>query len=220
MATVFGAIIKPLYLRARYVSSQMNDRRLGIRTTDELVAQDLGQDIADYYRRYKALPFHGIGRIMRRLAPSASDAFLDIGCGAGRVVSVAASYPFRRIIGIDIEKEFCNLAETNVRMLRQGGVRPEIICTDASIYRVPDDITVVFLYNPFRGDVLHASLTRILESFDREPRRIRLVYANPREHDQLMSMQRFRDIGQLAISWRPGKEWNRTQIVRFYDVEG
>jgi hypothetical protein len=31
---------------------------------------------------------------------------------------------------------------------------------------VPDDITVVFLYNPFSGAALKTALMRVIESFD------------------------------------------------------
>ena len=48
---------------------------------------------------------------------------------------------------------------------------------------------------------------------------MRIVYANPREHDLIASMERFREAGRLWTSWRPGTEWRRTQMVRFYEVQ-
>src|SRR5262249_36514951 len=137
----------------------------------------------DYRVGCRAVPYLGIERLMRRLKPSRTDALLDMGCGAGRAICVAAQHPFSRVIGIEIDKGLCAVAERNVRRLRRYPVRPEIVCADASKYRVPDDITVVFLYNPFSGAVLKAALTQVLESFDRAPRRLRLAYGNPREHE-------------------------------------
>src|SRR5580704_9694579 len=80
------------------------------------------------------------------------------------------------------------LAERNVRRLRRCAVRPEIVRADAAKNRVPDDITVVVLYNPFGSEVLKPALTRVLESFDRAPRRMQFACANPREHELIASM--------------------------------
>ena len=156
---------------------------------------------------------------MRKLEPSRTDALMDMGCGAGRAICVAAQYPFSRVIGIEIDERLCALAERNARRLRRHAVRPEIICADAAKYRVPDDITVVFLYNPFSGEVLKTALTQVLKSFDRAPRRLRLAYANPREHELIVSMRRFRTADRIWLSWRPEAEWHRTKVVQFYEVE-
>jgi hypothetical protein len=94
-----------------------------------------------------------------------------------------------------------------------------VVRADATTYRVPDDVTVVFLYNPFRGDVLQAALTRVLESFDRAPRRLRVVYANPRDHELIVAMQRFKIAYTIWLSWRPEAEWHRTKVAHVYEVE-
>jgi predicted RNA methylase len=215
----FTTFIKPAYLHLRYFTSWCADRRLGITTTDECVARQLGRDLAQLRGTWRAIPFFGVKRLMRRLDPGPHDALLDLGCGAGRAICVAAQHRFSRIIGVELDAEFCALAERNARALRRCITRPEVVCADATTYRVPDEITVVFLYNPFNGPVLHAALKRVLESFDRVPRRMRIVYANPRDHDLLMSMRRFRNAGRFWISWRPGKEWRRTQAVHFYEID-
>jgi hypothetical protein len=69
----------------------------------------------------------------------------------------------------ELLETLCALAHRNTRTLHRCTTRPEVVSTDAATYRVPDDVTVVLLYNPFGGEVLEATLTRVLESFDREP---------------------------------------------------
>jgi predicted RNA methylase len=193
---------------------------LGITTGDEDVAQELGC-FCDEDQRYGvgAIPYLGIERLMRNLDPSGEDALLDMGCGAGRAICVAAQHPFSRVIGIEVDERLCALAERNVGRLRRYAIRPEVVRADATTYRVPEDVTVVFLYNPFRGDVLRAALTRVLESFDRAPRRLRLVYANPCDHDLVVAMQRFRFAQTIWLSWRPEAEWHRTKVAHIYEVE-
>jgi hypothetical protein len=100
-------------------------------------------------------------------------------------------------------------------MLRSSAIRgsaPEFVSADAAMYRVPDDVTI-----PFGGEVLRAALARVLESFDHlaacellcEPTK-----ARARRVDGT-----FRDAGRLWVSWRPGTQWHRTQLVGPYDVE-
>lgn len=214
---VFSTIIKPIHLHVRHLGSTWQDHRLGITTTDEHLAREFGWGAAESVQ-LRAVPYIAAKCSMRRLDPGPHDALLDYGCGAGRPICVAAQYPFSRIIGIDINEKLCAMAERNVNALHRCRTIPEVVCADASTYLVPDDITVVFLYNPFGGPVLNSALTRVLESFDRAPRRMRVVYVNPREHDLVMSMRRFRNAGRFWISWRPGQEWCRTQAVQFYEI--
>ena len=216
----YARVVRPAYLRVRHATARICDRRFGITTTDEEIVRELGRAADNDYRyAIGAIPYLGIERLMWKLEPSRTDAILDMGCGAGRAICVAAQYPFSRVIGIEIDERLCALAERNARRLRRYAVRPEIVRADAATYRVPDDITVVFLYNPFSGEVLKRALTRVLESFDRAPRRLRLAYANPREHELIASMQRFRTVDTIWLSWRPEAEWHRTKVVQFYEVE-
>ncbi len=223
MNPVFVHLVKPTYLYARYLASCVADRRLGIVTTDERLGHDPSNDPAPYRSvpggYHRAASFTAIRRLLHALDPGPGDVLLDLGCGAGRVICLAAQRPFARVIGVELDPGIRRLAEENVRSLRRCVVRPEVIGADAATYRVPDETTIVFMYNPFGGEVLRAALTRVLESHERNPRRIRLVYANPREHEVVVSMRRFRETGRLRMSWRPGPDWARTQMMRIYEVE-
>jgi predicted RNA methylase len=213
-------LVRPAYLQASRAAARFSDRRFGVTTSDEEVVRELGRASNDDYRYVsRAISYLGIERLIRKLEPNRTDAFLDMGCGAGRAICIAAQHPFSRVIGIEVDEGLCALAELNARRLRRYVVRPETICADATKYRVPDDVTVVFLYNPFNGEVLRAALTQVLESFDRAPRRLRLAYANPRDHELIASMHRFRTTGKMWLSWRPEAEWHRTKVVQFYEVE-
>jgi SAM-dependent methyltransferase len=229
----FAQSLRMSYRRLRDVFERQHDRRLGITTVDAQVASRTGHDgsglippdgtgLSGATGRglfYRALFYAAARRLMARLDAQPSDALLDVGCGAGRVVCIAAHYPFARIIGIEIDPALCELAQQNARALRQCRTRPEIVCADVTTYRVPDEITVVFLYNTCSGKLLREALTRVLESYDRNPRRLRVAYCNPREHELVMSMRRFVPTSRIHFSWRPEKNWQRTQAVQFYEVQ-
>ena len=214
-------VIRSIYLKWQCVQALRHDQRLGIVTTDEVIANYPGllliRDKSEYNQIYRATSYRGAARILDRLDPTSADAFLDIGCGAGRMICVAAQYSFSRIIGLEMDPVICNRARSNINELRTFVVRPEIVCGDATKFKISDDITIVFLYNTFGGDPLRALLAHILESYDRQPRRIRIVYLNPREHAVVETMGRFSQTGMFAISWRPGRDWLRTQTVRIYE---
>jgi predicted RNA methylase len=152
------------------------------------------------------------------LHAGSDEVFLDIGSGAGRMTCAAARHPFGRVIGLEISPPIVELARRNILSLKGRQAPCEMICTDAQHYEIPDDVTIIFMYNPFGETIFQSTLTQIVSSYDRKPRRMRLVYANPREHLTVMSHGRFRLFRRIHLSWRPSPEWRRTQTVQIYEV--
>jgi predicted RNA methylase len=155
-------------------------------------------DVHDEHRQYyiasrwftlrKALPRHEVTR---------DDVFADLGCGKGRMVLEAASrYPFRRVVGVELAEEIYAVARANVdraqRRSRKLRGRIELSNADVLDFPIADDVTVVSLFNPFRGTVFDTAMRRLVESVDRAPRDVTVIYANPFEHDLLNDIGRFR----------------------------
>ena len=137
-------------------------------------------------------------RILDRWLPRDSvtpdDVLLEAGCGKGRLVFVAArNYPFRRVIGLEFSPELLAIAQRNIdhnrRRLRCQDV--QLVQADACTWPVPDDVTVVTLYNSFAGEVFERFVDRLLDSFERRPRRIRLLYLNATQQRALEARGRF-----------------------------
>jgi len=215
---MFFPPIKAVYLRLRHIHAVNQDSHMGVCTDDETISTRLGQDLSFYNRAHRAIPYSAANRIIKRVAPNESDSLLDYGCGAGRMICVASRFPFKRIIGLDVDRNLCAIARTNVKTMHSCRVCPEVVRGDATSYCVPDNITVVFFYNPFGRDILRAALTKVIETYWRAPRRIQLVYMNPKEHELLMSTGWLRHSGNMYASWRPTAEWRRTQMVSFYEI--
>jgi tRNA1(Val) A37 N6-methylase TrmN6 len=88
---------------------------------------------------------------LRRILPcsevSPHDVFVDVGSGMGRVVLLAAmSYPFQRVLGVEISGRLHEVALRNLDMSNARLQCPvDLIQADALDAELPDDVTVVFL---------------------------------------------------------------------------
>jgi Histone methylation protein DOT1 len=214
----FDATVKPVYVAVRGLGGRVLDRWYGIRTTGEVQLADLGLGAADR-NRYKATEWTTLPRILPRREVAEHDVFIDFGSGLGRVVHQAAHYPFRRVIGVELSETLSEVARANIERgrhrLRCQDV--EIVTADAVEYDVPDDVTVAFFANPFTGRVFATVIEHLLTSVDRRPRRLRLIYRCPTEHEYLMETGRFRLV-RVARGWRPGREWSRSNATWMYEV--
>lgn len=158
-------------------------------------------------------------RILRRGDVGPDDVFVDLGSGMGRVVYQAARYPFRRVVGVEVSERLQEAARANIdrnrARLRAG--RVDLVTADAAAWPVDDDVTVAYLFNPFTGAVFARVVANLLESLDRRPRRLRIVYRNPVEHEVLMATGRVRLTRRLS-GLRPTPQWSRSNATHLYEV--
>ena len=109
--------------------------------------------------------------------------FVDLGSGKGRTLLMAAEYPFRRIVGVEILAELHRVAEENVRAhlerILEKGPQIECICADARDYEFPAEPLVLYLFNP----ISRAGLVQVVENLERSlhehPREAYILYHNP-----------------------------------------
>lgn len=213
-------MIRPSYVWLRDgLTDLLFDRRLGVRTSGEIQLDDLA--IAGEGRqRYKGAPWFMLRRILPRRTVTSDDVFLDIGSGMGRALLMAGSYPFRRVIGVELSEQLNDIARDNIDRTKDRMRCKDfaLIQADAMEYPIPDDVTVVFMNNPFQGKIFEAVLKNVLDSYDRKPRNLRIVYGNPVEERILLSTGRIRMIGRMH-GFRPGCEWSRSNSAKLYAVQ-
>ncbi len=133
------------------------------------------------------------------------DVFLDIGSGKGRVVLLAATYPVRRVIGVELSSVLHEIAQSNlaraVKWLACQDV--QLVCGDAASYPIPDDVTVVYLFNPFVGAPFLRVIDNIEESLLRRNRPVWIFYTNPVMHESVIERSWIRvreyESGSVAI---------------------
>jgi hypothetical protein len=203
----------PIYRRAQTAGWAVIDLALGLHTTERYQKPDSAPTGA------RPFGWTQVARLFHRYPLGRDDVMVDIGSGAGRVVLFGATrYSCRKIIGVERDERFDSIARRNVRQARLRARTPiELVHADALEFVVPDDVTVVFFFNPFEGEALEQLAAKLTASIDRSPRRLLFLYANPRSEEVLAENPRFLLVDRLR-SWRPDPEWARSCSVNVYDV--
>jgi len=171
---VFGAIPYQLRLHDLYW-----EKRFGA-DTGGWVAVELTDG-----KLYEATPYLLIEDILCHLDLQRHDVFLDLGCGKGRVTCMAARTNASRIMGLDQESGFLEVARKNLSGISDVRAQVDFHHGLAQDFNF-DTTTVAFLFNPFGADTLRDVLNRMRQSLERNPRRFRIVYVNPM-HEHVLS---------------------------------
>lgn len=108
--------------------------------------------------------------------------FIDMGSAKGRVLFVAASHGFRKVIGVEYVKELHDRALVNVSQALRGEREPEILpmLGDAGAFEFPLDPLVVHFANPFTEKVMGRVIANLMTSYERRPRPILATYFQSR----------------------------------------
>lgn len=102
--------------------------------------------------------------------------FVDLGCGKGRILILAARYGFKRVIGVEFSPQLAATARQN---LRQVGVSAELLEMDASEMELPGGNVLVYMYNPFRSFVMERVVGNLLDWRRSHTERLLVFYLNP-----------------------------------------
>jgi SAM-dependent methyltransferase len=108
--------------------------------------------------------------------------FVDLGSGKGRTLLMAAEYPFRRIVGIELLPALHRVACENLRKYaseRQKWHALEARCGDAKQFEFPEEPLVLYLFNPLPEAGLEVVLRNLERSLREYPRRAFVLYHNP-----------------------------------------
>jgi hypothetical protein len=206
--------MRSLSLLKRRAANFFFERRWGLSTSEPLGREALGYDEEQY--PYEPSGWQTLGRALPRAEVGPHDVFADLGSGKGRIVFQAAKdYAFGRVIGVELSPELHEVARANIergrRRLRCKNV--ELVNADVLSWRIPDDLTIVYLHNPFRGELFSAAVRRLVEHAERTGRPIRLLYVNPVDHDRLMATGAVRE---LSAPTAPNRPTHRS--IRIYEV--
>lgn len=150
------------------------------------------------YEPTRAIPFR---RVLRAARVPTGGGFVDLGCGKGRALILAAQVGFTRVTGVDYSPALCAVAERNLSAFRartRRSFHARIVCMDAADYAFTKEDTVVYLFNPFDAVVLAAVVARVRRSLERYPRTVWIVYHNPLWRASIETTNAFEHVGDYT----------------------
>ena len=201
------AVLRQIYWFGRHLTnrgianfnSYRYDRKLGIETSRVLDRTELGVE-AD--KRKHAWSYHPcdtrrFSRVMRHLKIDFERfCFIDVGSGKGRVLFMASELPFNRLIGVEFSIELNRIAESNLKRFAANSSlaekKIELVCCDALELELPREPTVLFLFNPFDGEIMAKFIQGLENSLKFAPRPTIIIYVHPTAEE----------VFQQSANWR------------------
>jgi len=165
------------------------DARHGVDTRAEVVPRRLTVDDSalSHGNRYGTILPHEFHELFKQFSlPFEDFVFVDLGSGKGRVLMLAADYPFRRIVGVEYALELHQTAEVNLKKYRgesQKCLDVRSMHLDATQFQFPDEPVFLYMANPFDGHVMERVMANIEASLRANPRPFVILYVNPVEAD-------------------------------------
>jgi SAM-dependent methyltransferase len=166
------------------------EQKYGINTTgaDELhKLEKQGIDIS-HATIYMPVSYTLLEEIFEQLPATIRRHFLDLGCGKGRALCVAAHIGFKQVTGLDFARDLCEAAKENLTITKQEipVLEYKVINNDAFYFEIPDDVDCIFLFNPFDEIIMSAVVNNICTSLQNSPRKISIIYVNPLHKEQFL----------------------------------
>lgn len=143
-----------------------------------------------------------IREIFRMLEINEEDCLLDIGCGKGCVLREATLYPFKKIVGIDVDSRLIEIAKKNFKILKLSDkVKP--IAENALTYQGYGQFNIFFFFNPFGENIMRSVIDRIVKD-NVKKKRVFIIYHNPVYHKVIEDVECFILLKEL---YEPEKQY-------------
>jgi len=182
------------------------DLRHGVETQAwaELRNLTIRGDNQEHGARYQPTHVWPLRRMLRTLQPQfiPGRAFVDLGCGKGRALLLAAECGFPIVRGVEFAHELCTVATANCaayKRRRRLATQFEILEADVVRHPFAGDENVIFMFNPFAIDVMNRVLDNIAASLAAQPRPLLLLYHNPRLSTAIAQRKPFAPAGTYTF---------------------
>ncbi|MBE0533703.1 MAG: hypothetical protein IH626_23005 [Rhodospirillales bacterium] len=171
---------------ANRIEARLFDLRHGTDTTGKVPTIELDHVVGEnavHGTGYQAVNEAHFRHVMASMAFPERSVFLDIGCGKGKALLLAATYSFvARAVGIEFGGALCVAARRNVITYAEGrkiAGKIEVLHQDALCYDFEPDQNILFMNNPFNAALFSVFVDRVHASIRKRPRPVWLLYANP-----------------------------------------
>jgi SAM-dependent methyltransferase len=179
------------------------DLRHGTRTSSvvEVAKLDISDSDKRHAVRYKPTRARYFRKLLEQYELPTSSIFVDVGCGLGRVVLLAAMQGYRMSIGLEISPTLAAGAEENLESFRRRNPklgRTQIVCTNVLHHDWNHDETVFFLFWPFDREVTQQFIGILKQSLAVSPREVTLIINEFQFRDLLESDDTFSHVKRIV----------------------
>jgi SAM-dependent methyltransferase len=165
------------------------DLEFGVRTSGLIAGRNLkcGSRADRHNTAYFGVApsvFHEMMALWRRSKPAGTIdqfTFVDIGAGMGRAVLLASEFPFRSVIGVELNPRLARIARKNVAHWKAAGLAcapVRVVCRDAVEFKIPPGPCVAFMFNPFGGPIMRRLLKTWSQTLARREDQLDILYVN------------------------------------------
>ncbi len=133
-------------------------------------------------------------RRCRPLAPIDEFTFIDLGAGMGRAMLLASEFPFRAVLGVELNPMLARIGSRNLARWRAAGrarAPMRMFCRDAATFDLPSGKCVVFLFNPFAAPVLRRILRNWAATLGERSGTLDILYVNNEQENVLRQQAGF-----------------------------
>ena len=136
--------------------------------------------------------------------PRDTDAIFDFGCGKGGAMISFLDYGFKKVGGVEFEKNIYEVMIDNFKNLKIDMEKTaSCIYGDAiDIKEELDEYNWFYYFDPFDKNIFEVTINNICNSLKRKPRKINIININPSYYEVVISSGYFYLTNQFCISMR------------------
>lgn len=149
---------------------------------------DVDEDVKRHAVLYQPSRTVPLRHLFKTLRLPEGKVFVDLGCGKGKVLFIAAEFGFKEVRGIEVSPLLCAIARMNIdRFMKKNKTSTSIsvIESDVLAYPIRDDEEVFYLFNPFDAEIIQEVMNKIAASIQRQPRKIWIIYNTALHKDRI-----------------------------------
>jgi SAM-dependent methyltransferase len=160
------------------------DKQYGIETSGFVAVEEIHSDknLQPLINPYAGSQPSIVRAALAALGDIADYTFIDLGCGKGRVTTVATEFPFREIVGVELSPALAGMVRVNTaKIARQFPDRQRVTVVEANVvdFALPPGKLVFFTYHAFGPEIVAQMVARIEAALDGATPHMFFVYYNP-----------------------------------------
>lgn len=167
---------------ASYTEDLVFDRITGLDTAGFIPLSDLGldADAVSHSNPYQPTRVRHTRQLLDALPLPDKPVLVDLGCGKGRLLCIAAEGHFERVVGVELSDQLALVAQRNGDRHRASGratVPIDVVQADVLDFPIEADHNVFYCFRSFDRTLTEQVVDRIAASHAAAPRRLLLVFS-------------------------------------------